>query len=550
MFKTNEKGVIIMADKLRRTKDLITRTVERFKETTTVDYAKYFEGSPTYVTYYQLDAIATQQDTALENVHSLLGNSSPNKYKKIEDVVIYGVDALSISDEISEKGLQSLIAGDFVLLPDSIRPYPGDFFTFDEENLREHLFRINDVQYDRASPKKFFRSLFSLYPENNELIFGNVIDDYVLNYENIGGQETGVIKKSDAAVADKVKLLADSMTDRFLNLFYDEDMDTFSCPAETNGNLVYYWCPYLHKFVHDTQVLTKYERDFMKEIYVNNIDESTNKDIFNDFAYFNSIFRKVQIQEPLSFTDSFMTSLSYDLKSTKNLPFFFARNGYKSLGVYRNEASYLDSFHLLYQNPNETFLLYPEELKFAEGSEIDPSGFTDGTIFFEVRQLSASLIPTSIYRMFGAEPLSIGFNENSEIPEQLLYNIVLSYIADGKTHSGTISNASLSAGVYTYNLVGNFSLLKGLELEKVSGAGVFGRDTYIHSISTAENGVQTLVLKSVSAPTTGLISFKSRFNITEDLLLSINNYYVGQNIKTYILMPLVMYILKQKIKTT
>jgi len=537
-----------MSEKLRRTKDLITRTVERFKETTMVDYAKYFEGSPTYVTYYQLDAVATQQDTALENVHSVIGNSSPNKYKKIEDVVIYGVDALSISDEISEKGLQSLISGDFVLLPDSIRPYPGDFFTFDEENLTEHLFRINDVQYDRASPKKFFRCLYSLYPENNDLIFENVIDDYVLDYQNIGGQETGVIKKSDAAVADKVKLLADSMVDKFLNLFYDEDMDTFTCPVSTNGNLVYYWCPYLHKFIHDTEVLTKYERDFMKEIYVNDIDESTNKDIFSDFAYFNSIFRKVQIQEPLDFNHSFMSSISYDLKSTKNLPFFFARNAYKSLSVYRDESSYMDSFHLLFQSPNETFLLYPNELKFLEGSEIDPSNFTDGTIFYEVKEQSSSLIPTSIYRMFGEEPKSIGFSDNSELSGELLYNIVLSYIIDNKSFSGTISSPVLAGGIYTYNLTGNFKIVEDIQLEKISGTGNFGRDTYIHSVSTSEDGVQTLVLKSVSAPTTGTITFKTKFNITEDLLVSINNYYLGQNIKTYILLPIIMYILKEKIK--
>ena len=246
-----------MSDILRRQKDLITRTVGTFKQATSTEYAKYFEGSPTYVTYYQLDAVATQQDTALENVHSLVGNSSPNKYKRINDVVIYGVDALSISNEITDKGLESLINGDFVLLPDSIRPYPGDFFSFDEEDLTDHLFRVNDVQYDKASPKKFYRCSFAVYPENNEIIFNNVLDDYILEQTTISGEAAAIVKKSDSVVMDKVKILVDSMIDKFINLFYDEDMDTFTCPIAMEDEVVNFWSPYLHKFIHDTDIVKK-----------------------------------------------------------------------------------------------------------------------------------------------------------------------------------------------------------------------------------------------------------------------------------------------------
>jgi hypothetical protein len=462
----------IMADKTRRQKDLISRTVDRFKETTSVDYARYFEGSPTYITYYQLDDLATQQDTALENVHSLMGNSSPNKYKKIQDVVIYGVDALSISNEINDRGLESLISGDFVLLPDSIRPYPGDFFVFDENDLQEHIFRVNDVQYDKASPKKFFRCLFALYPDNAGLIFDNVIEDYVLDYQNKSGENYAVVKKADAVVSDKIKLMVDSIIDRYRTLFYDEDMDTFVC----NTGSEFLWNPYIQKFVHDTGILTKYEEKFMEEIYINNIEENLNPAIFSDQAYYNSIYTRVLKELPLTFTNSFLSYEEiYDLKQTRNLPFFHGTMKYVPILVHKDNLSYFNNFHLLYQDKSSMFKNYPDELKFATGSEVDVTSLEVGTIFYE---LDSSGLPMDIYqvKMVGSTKtaVSISFAENVNIEGELFYNIISRYLVTSKTDP------------------------------------------------------RYLV-------------------IDEALLLEINNTYLDGSIKNYVLLPLVIYILKEKI---
>jgi hypothetical protein len=373
-----------MADIVRRQKDIITRTVDKYKQTTLKDYAKYFEGSPTYVTYYQLDSVATQQDTNLENVNNLIGANSPNKYKKIEDVVIYGVDALQISNEISEKGLQSLISGDFVLLPDSIRPYPGDFFVFDDSELQEHLFRINDVQFDKASPRKFFRCAFSLYQDNADLILGNIEGDYVLDYQSIAGETSAVLKKEDAALSENVKKLVDGIIDKYNTLFYDEDMDTFACriASTESADLLSLWSPYLQKFVHDQKVLEKYSDSFMTEIYVNDINQSTNREIFSDLGYFNSIFRRMEIYSPATFDNSFMSrDQVYDLKSTRNLPFFFGTHVYNSLQLHAASSFYPNAFHLLFQNYDETFNSAASYLKFVEGTIIygGTSGGTNPT---------------------------------------------------------------------------------------------------------------------------------------------------------------------------
>jgi hypothetical protein len=537
--------VIDMAnDKIRRQKDLIKRTVDRFKETTSVDYAKYFEGSPTYITYYQLDDIATRQDEALENVHSLIGRSSPNKYKKIHDVVIYGVDALSISNEINDRGLESLISGDFVLLPDSIRPYPGDFFVFDEEDLGTHLFRINDVQYDRASPKKFFRCAFSLYPDNSELIFENVLKDesgnevgYVLDYQTTSGENYAVIKKSDAATADKIKLLTDSIISRFRTLFYDEDMDTFVAKIDSfqtrviintdskdiqegesvylvstlngydgvrvitdsltqtslgtaitkipkgdfgriqtaNSTLANIWSPYLQKFISENDILSKYEEKFMDEIFINDMREAYNPKLFSDQAYHNGIYSKVLRQLPLTLENSFINyDQIYDLKSTRNLPFFHGTQEYASLLLHKDVISWYHNFHILFQTPSDIFLNYPAELKFNSYDDV-PDDLADGTIIYK---LNSNNMPENILmiKTVDGEKTAVGisFSENVDIDGELIYNIIRKYLITDKT-----------------------------------------ADDYLI--------------------------------INEDLILEINNYLITPSIKDYMLLPILIYILKEKV---
>jgi hypothetical protein len=542
-----------MADKVRRQKDLVTRTVDNYKNTTLKDYAKYFEGSPTYVMYYQLDSVATRQDTNLENVNNLLGANSPNKYKKIEDVVIYGVDALQISNEISEKGLQSLISGEFVLLPDSIRPYPGDFFVFDDSELQEHLFRVNDVQYDKASPRKFFRCSFSLYQDNSDLILGNVEGDYVMDYKSVGGEVGAVLKKEDSALSESVKKLVDGMIDKYNSLFYDEDMDTFAFVGTSvaGQSLMSLWSPYLQKFIHDHKVLEKYTDNFMTEIYVNDIGQKTNRGLFSDLAYFNSIFRKVEQQEMMSFENSFMAvDLAYNLKSTRNLPFFHSAGDYSALQVRADDSFYSGAFHLLFQNFDQTFGSSQEAYKFQEGSTIDTTGFSDGQIFYE---LSQSGSPIGVYRMFGSDPVDVGFSSTADIAGETLYNIVKNYLlnsySNGSTISGTISGVTGSSGSYSYTLTvsGSPRITTGLKLEKVSGNGSLGTGAYISSISGS-----SITVVSTGQPASGTISFRilKSLNVTESLITEINSLFITSTLKNYVLIPLVLYVLKQGVQPT
>lgn len=474
-----------MADRVRREKDIIKRNVDKYIEATTSAYSKYYEGSPTYVTYYQIDKENSTEDVGLEAVNNLVGADSPTKYRKIYDVTIYGVDALDISNEISERGLQSSVTGEFILKPDSVKPSPGDFFVFDYEGMEEHLFRINDAQFDKITPKKYYRCSFSLYPYNTDDIYNNVIGDFEINYENDGGDTVGIISKTDSTNAEKVKTLVDGLIDKYEKMFYDEDMDTFVFVTDDGKN---FWSPYLQHFLHDTKALSKYSKDFMTEIYITDINEYDFPKVYKEQLYRNSIFKNIQMQDPnLSYAETFLVMDETNLKFIRNLPFFNSPREYFVIRPVNDDGTGLDytnAFLPFFETKLELFkdvdhfhkVHILDDLHLADREEYIKSG----DIIYECKR--HELEPTKVCIALDAKDEKTG---------------------ECYTEIRDISLPALMSGTYKFDGMDLFYIIKDYLNDKLE--------------------------------------------VTDDLLKKLNEYYYKLNVQTYLLMPLIIYILKQSI---
>lgn len=537
-----------MANRLRRQRDLINRTTERYLETTTTEYAKWLDGSPSRITYYRLDDIATKQDSSLENVHSLTGANSPNAYQKISDVVVYGVEAMDISNEINEKGLQSLVTGELILLPDSVKPYPGDFFTYDFPGLEDHLFRIDEVQFDRASPKKYYKLTYNLYPENADDIFDNLSGEYVLNYDNIGGVEVAVVKKADAETAERTKDLADSMIDRFTTLFYDEDMDMFVFDTPkvdagiSTGDNIHLWSPYLQKFIHDNKVFEKFNKELLTEFYITDIDQKSNI-FFSNLGYKNSLFKKVETQNnSLTLKNSLMDILMQEnINAVRNLPFGYTAGEYRVASVYETSDSisaiYNDAFHILEQTYSETIESLDDAYKFLVATELPQKerSFSEGSIVYELSD-TLTYTPTSIYKITNITTsiINVSLMEESEV-------YVITALGD------TDWNTALGTTDITYAIGNEFTAI-GVG----TGTGTVTATTYVYT------NIDFTSLMDGSASSVAYIATQELFGIivdylNETLILSdnlinqLNEYYFKASFSDYVLMPIVIFILKKLI---
>lgn len=480
-----------MADKLRRAKDVLKRNVSSYLETTTSGkYITYFEGTPTYITYYQLDSVASKEDIGLETVNSLVGKNTPNKYKKIVSVPVWGVDALDVSNELSERGLQSNVNGELLFLPNSIRPYPGDFFTFEYQGLESHLFRINDVQYDKISPEKFFRTQYSLWQDNVDMIFENISTEYECKYDS-GTGNIDIVNAAEAATTEATEKLVDGLIDKFTSLFYDEETDTFLCNGYYMGDDEYcYWSPYLQHFLHETKALDKFNSEIMTEFYILDITETDNREIYNEMAYRNSIFRNIQIQNPdVNFDANFFCVPEYNLKCTRNLPFFMStlkfklitpivKHGKDDPSAYINAFPYLFSSKLFKDVDHLHKVHKMDELHLAR---LEPY-LKNGDIIYEC------------YR-HELEPTKICMAIEKETAQE------------------------------TY-----------LEIEDISIERLMKPNT---KTTDYENFELFNIIKDY---------LNGTFKLNEDHLAMLNDLYYKPTLENYIMIPLIVYILKQTIK--
>ena len=320
-----------MSEKLRREKDILKRATSTYLEATTSEYSKYLEGSPTFVTFYSLIAPASTQDIGLEAVNDIIGKNSPKKYKKINDCVIYGVDAMDISNELNERGLVSNISGEFIMIPDTVRPYPNDFFVFDYEGMETQLFRITDVQFDRATVEKYFRCSYVLYPDNADEIFNNFDEDYTLIFDDIGTGSNSLLESDKAAQISRSQELQDSIIDRFITNFYDEENDQFIYIDPHTGYR--YWNPYAQRFIHETGCLKKNGKELLTEFYFADVNEMKYPGVFSEWTYMKSLYKALitknnNITVPMSFVE---LKDGEDLPERKNLPFINSPYKYKYL---------------------------------------------------------------------------------------------------------------------------------------------------------------------------------------------------------------------------
>lgn len=470
-----------MSDKLRRTKDIVSRKINTYLKATTQDYIDLMgRQSPTYITYFQINTAMSTQDEGLETINSLVGPNSPNVYKRIYDLPVYGVDALSISNQLNERGLQTSIDGEFIIPPNSIRPYPGDLFVFDYEGLENHVFVVNDVQFDRASPEKYFKCQFNISPYELDKIQQQVSDDYVLNEDGKTNSNDGnIIKQTDAITKENSEKLVDSLIDRYVKLFYDADTDSFLLKGKDGIN---YWCPYLQHFLHETKALSKLNPEFMTEIYIGDINEIDFPKYYKEETYRKSLFWNLETKDmETTISNNFLTIEDVNLKGTRNLPYFCSDTEFKSIApITLEDDETLNVLSYLNARP----ILFPNEKKF---SEIDH--------FHKLHKMDA-------------------------LHQARILNI--EEVKDGDIVYECLNNELVPTGIFKF------------ENKKFI-------DVSINAIINGNYNTTNLLLNIVSK------YLGSSLTLTDDINKELDKYYFKQDITTYILLPMVIYAIKESL---
>lgn len=183
--------------------------------------------------YYNLNTTMTTLDEATRGNYSEISNSSPLRFNKINNFLLYGVTKIDINLEIAEFGLEtSDISGEALVLPRTIIPYPGDRFIL-TQYTEPLLFRVTAVNPNTLDTgATLYRINYVL--ESSDGI--KKIDPQVVKIFNFVLDNTGLGSNAAASLIEQDEFndlsalqdMATELKDFYVSMFYDAKVQSFT----------------------------------------------------------------------------------------------------------------------------------------------------------------------------------------------------------------------------------------------------------------------------------------------------------------------------------
>lgn len=199
------------------------------KEKINNPYYIFSDKKPTKVTYYAQNIEKSTLDEASGLYGEHIGADSPFKFNKINDFLLYGIERINLSYEAGDYGVESNpITGECIVLPNTITPRPGDFFTINyvKETV---LFKVNGVNTDTldtgANIYSLEYSLDKIY--GIERLESQVVKSFNFLVNNVGTDFNTIIQDCDVSLIKELEALIENLIVKFNNIFFNSKLQTF-----------------------------------------------------------------------------------------------------------------------------------------------------------------------------------------------------------------------------------------------------------------------------------------------------------------------------------
>lgn len=269
----------------------VNDNIFKFEDRLNSQYSRFLDKSPTYVTYYNISKTESTVDLGFSNIEELIGPNSPLKFKEIKDFPVYGIENIQFDLEDDEEGLNISYDSDLIILPNTIKPLPNDFFILNYLG-KEFLFMVTSVNYDTIKSNNYYRigyTIKSVDAESAEKVKKQVTEVYNCVVENIGTEDKCLIKEEEYELLKKLWEVTNNIRDRYLLYFYNEKYNSFIYQHH-DGFKVY--DRYLTFFIKKHNLFN--ERGSFKTIVISSEDES--HDFFPE--YDTSIYKIIELRKP------------------------------------------------------------------------------------------------------------------------------------------------------------------------------------------------------------------------------------------------------------
>ena len=203
---------------------LVNNNIFKYEDKLNSAFTRFLETTPTYVTYYNINTIESTVDLGFVNVDKILGPTSPLRYSEVKNLPIYGMEAIQLDIDEGDEGLNSSYDGELIILPDTITPYPDDFFILEHKGYN-FLFRVTGVNYDTIKSNNFYKISFTIKyvtPEDSKKILDQVTNKYTCIVDNIGTEDKCIIEDGMYALLMRMKDIYEEISNRYKLFYYSK----------------------------------------------------------------------------------------------------------------------------------------------------------------------------------------------------------------------------------------------------------------------------------------------------------------------------------------
>ena len=225
--------------------------VDNLKNLMNNPYYKWSDKSGTSTTYYNQNKEKSTLDEGSKLQYNDLDNNCPTWYNQIDNLFIYGLEAVSINMENGDYGASSgEISGEGIILPNTIVPYPGDYFKINYLKEKTLLFRVNDVSTDTLEVgSNIYKISYILETSGEHEI--PVADKYNMVIENVGTSFNSIIRSESYNLIESIDNLLITLKKYYKALFYQDRVQTFIYRYEGSN----FYDPYMVEFIRDNKLM-------------------------------------------------------------------------------------------------------------------------------------------------------------------------------------------------------------------------------------------------------------------------------------------------------
>lgn len=238
-------------------KRMVNDTLFNYEKKFHSPMSRFIDKTQTYVTYFHIADDASTVDPGFNDINDYLGESSPLRYKRIEGLPIYGLDAIVLQIEDSDQGLDRNYEGDAVLINSTITPFQNDFFMI--PSLKDfYIFRITAVNSDHIMTDNYYQISFVLeYVDRGKAMALNkqTVEKYQCIFENIGTERKCIVRSDTFEQIEKLNKMYDSIRDTYISLFYNERYNCFL--GEIDGPCHLLYDPFQVEFMTNHDLLNR-----------------------------------------------------------------------------------------------------------------------------------------------------------------------------------------------------------------------------------------------------------------------------------------------------